>query len=116
VSGRREVDERDRSLTDAIGDGHTVRAPFRSRAVPAELVDPWQATAGSYGTGVEPITASEEEVATVFLISRAEEMEQSDAAYLARLESWLRTDPAAVDGVPVEAVPRDDATGARRTG
>ena len=47
-------------------------------------------------------------MATVFLISRAEEMEQGDPAYLAELQRWLRTDPAAVDGVPVEAVPSGD--------
>ena len=35
-------------------------------------------------------------------------MEQGDPAYRAELESWLRTDPAAVDGVPVEAVPSGD--------
>ena len=61
-----------------------------------------------FGGWFKPITRSEEEVATVFLISRAEEMEQGDPAYLAELQSWMRTDPAAVDGVPVEAVPSDD--------
>ena len=56
----------------------------------------------AFDTWVKPITRSEEEVATVFLISRAEEMEQSDPAYLAELQRWLRTDPGAVDGVPVD--------------
>ncbi|MFW3169167.1 hypothetical protein [Geodermatophilus sp. CPCC 206100] len=57
---------------------------------------------------VKPITESEEEVATVFLISRAEEIERSDPEYVAELQRWLRTDPAALDGVPVEAVPSED--------
>ena len=35
-------------------------------------------------------------------------MEQGDPAYLAELQSWMRTDPGAVDGVPVEAVPSGD--------
>jgi hypothetical protein len=35
-------------------------------------------------------------------------MEHSDPADVAELESWLRTDPAAVDGVPVDAVPAGD--------
>jgi hypothetical protein len=108
VTGHHEVTERDRELAAAIGRRHTVRAPFQSRAVPAELVDGWQAEAGSYGTWVKPITESEEEVATVFLISRAEEIEQSEPAYVAELERWMRTDPAAVDGVPIEAVPTED--------
>jgi nitroreductase len=98
----------DRALAEAIGRRHTVRAAFQPRAVPAELVDRLQAEAGSFGTWLKPITRSEEEVATVFLISRAEEMEQGDPAYLAELQRWLRTDPAAVDGVPVEAVPSGD--------
>jgi nitroreductase len=108
VTGRREITDRDRTLAAAISRRHTVRAPFESRAVPAELVDALQAGAGAYQTWVKPITESEEEVATVFLISAAEESEQSNPAYMAELESWLRTDPGAVDGVPVEAVPSED--------
>lgn len=111
VIGRREVTSWDRSLAEAIGRRHTVRSPFQSRGVPEELVDRWQARAGTYGTWVKRITEDEEEVATVFLISRAEEIEQSEPAYVAELESWLRTDPAAVDGVPVEAVPTEDPHG-----
>jgi hypothetical protein len=111
ITGRREATERDLALAEAIGRRHTVRAPFESRAVPAGFVDAWQAEAGAYGTWVKSITESEEEVATVFLISRAEEIEQSEPAYVAELERWLRTDPAAVDGVPVEAVPTEDPHG-----
>ena len=74
-------------------------------ACPTELVDRLQREAAPFGTWFKPITRSEEEVATVFLISRAEEMEQGDPAYLAELQRWVRTDPGAVDGVPVEAVP-----------
>ena len=66
------------------------------------------AEAATFGTWFKPITRSEEEVATVFLISRAEEMEQGDPAYVAELQRWMRTDPAAVDGVPVDAVPAGD--------
>src|SRR5688500_6649760 len=35
-------------------------------------------------------------------------MEQGDPAYRAELERWLRTDPGAEDGVPVDAVPSGD--------
>ena len=98
----------DHALAEAIEHRHTVRAPFRPRAVPAELVDRFQAEARAFGAWVKQITRSEEEVATVFLISRAEEMEQGDPAYLEELRRWLRTDPAAVDGVAVDAVPSDD--------
>ena len=98
----------DRALAAAIDQRHTVRDPFQPRDVPAQLLDRLQAEAGAFGTWFKPVTRSEEEVATVFLIDRAEEMEQGDPAYLAELQSWLRTDPAAVDGVPVEAVPSGD--------
>jgi nitroreductase len=104
----REVTAAGRTLAEAIGRRHTERAPFAARAVPGELVDRVQAEVGRLGVWVKPITESEEEVATVFLISRAEEMERSDPEYVAELERWLRTDPAAVDGVPVEAVPSED--------
>jgi hypothetical protein len=108
VTGSGTASEEDRALAAAIDRRHTVRAPFLSRAVPDEFVDRIQREAGRFGTWVKPIDRSEEEVATVFLISRAEEIEQGDPAYLAELQSWMRTDPGAVDGVPVEAVPADD--------
>jgi nitroreductase len=107
VAGHQGTAE-DRALAAAIERRHTVRAAFESRSVPDEVVDRLQREAASFGTWVKPITRSEEEVATVFLISRAEELEQNDPAYRAELESWLRTDPTSTDGVPVEAVPSDD--------
>ena len=108
VTGAREPSEEDRALAAAIERRHTVRAAFDPRALPADLVDRLQREAAVHDTWFKPITRSEEEVATVFLISRAEEMEQDDPAYLAELQSWMRTDPGSVDGVPVEAVPSDD--------
>ena len=108
VTGSRSASEEDHALAAAIPRRHTVRSAFQPQAVPDELVDRLQRAAAEQGTWVKSITRSEEEVATVFLISRAEEMEQGDPAYMAELQSWMRTDPAAVDGVPVEAVPADD--------
>jgi nitroreductase len=98
----------DAALAGAISRRHTERAPFLPRALPAALLDRLQADAGRLGVWVKPITESEEEVATVFLISRAEEIERRDPEYVAELQRWLRTDPAAVDGVPVDAVPSED--------
>ena len=108
VTGRGESSEEDRALAAAIDRRHTVRAAFEPRALPDGLLDRLQREAAVHGTWFKPITRSEEEIATVVLISRAEEMEQSDPAYVAELQSWLRTDPGAVDGVPVEAVPSED--------
>jgi nitroreductase len=108
VVGPHQPTDEDRALAAAVERRHTVRAAFQPRSVPDELVDRLQREAASYGAWLKPITRSEEEVATVFLISRAEEMEQSDPAYRAELAAWLRTDPGAEDGVPVEAVPSGD--------
>jgi hypothetical protein len=110
VVGEFEPSDDDRALAAAIDRRHTIRSAFQPRAVPEDLVDLLQREAAEFGTWFKPITRSDEEVATVFLISRAEEMEQSDPAYVAELNSWMRTDPAAVDGVPVEAVPSDPHT------
>ena len=107
VSGHRPTEE-DGALAAAIDRRHTVRAAFQTRAVPPELVDRLQREAASFDTWLKPITRSEEEVATVFLISRAEEIEQNDPDYVAELQRWVRSDPGAVDGVPVEAVPSED--------
>ncbi len=103
--------DEDHAFAAAIGHRHTVRDPFEPRVVPADLLDRLQAEAAAFGTWFKPVTRSEEEVATVFLIDRAEEMEQGDPAYLAELQRWVRTDPAAVDGVPVGAVPAGDPHG-----
>ena len=108
VSGPHAPTDADRALAAAIEARHTVRAPFLPQAVPVELLDQLEADAAVFGTWFKQITRSEEEVATVFLIARAEEMEQGDPAYVAELQSWLRTDPGAADGVPVGAVPSDD--------
>ncbi|SNS11322.1 Nitroreductase family protein [Geodermatophilus saharensis] len=108
VTGDREPGERDRALGDAIAVRHTERAPFLPRAVPAELLDRLQAVAGDFRVWSKAITESEEEVATVFLLSRAEEIEQGEPEYLEELQRWMRTDPTAVDGIPVGAVPADD--------
>jgi nitroreductase len=108
ITGQTQATDRDRALADAIGQRHTVRAAFLPRAVPGELLDRLQAVAAAYDTWLKPISESDEEIATSALVARAEEVEQGDPAYLAELERWLRTDPAAVDGVPVEAVPSGD--------
>jgi nitroreductase len=108
ITGRAQATDRDRALAEAIQQRHTVRAPFLTRAVPGELLDRLQAVAAAYDTWLKPISESDEEITTAALVARAEEVEQRDPAYLAELERWLRTDPAAVDGVPVEAVPSGD--------
>ncbi|MDQ1661651.1 MAG: hypothetical protein QOJ68_1631 [Blastococcus sp.] len=103
-----EPGEAHRSMAAAIEHRHTQRGAFLPRAVPSDLVDRLRAEAEEFGVWLKHISTSEEEVATVFLISRAEEVEQREPAYLAELASWLRTDPGAVDGVPVDAVPGAD--------
>lgn len=104
----REVSAADAALAEAIGRRHTERSPFLPRAVPEDLLERMQADAAPLGVWMKTITGSEEEVATAFLVSRAEELERSQPEYLAELQRWMRTDPAAADGVPVGAVPEED--------
>ena len=108
VTGKRRPTAEDADLAGAIERRHTSRAPFLPQAVPAALVDELQRVAGSFTVWFKAITGSEEEVATVFLIARAEELERGEPEYLAELQSWMRTDPSAVDGIPIEAVPSED--------
>ncbi|MGY1726499.1 Acg family FMN-binding oxidoreductase [Geodermatophilus sp. SYSU D01062] len=108
VTGGRTPDDADRALADAIGARHTERAPFLPQAVPAEVVDRLQATAGASRVWVKRISGEDEEVTTTFLLSRAEEVEQREPEYLAELQRWMRSDPTAPDGIPVGAVPGED--------
>jgi hypothetical protein len=108
VTGGRAATDEDRALLQAIARRHTVRSAFEPRAVPPRLVDRLQAEAEPLGVWVKPITREEEETATVFLIARAEELEQGSPDYLAELQRWMRSDPGAEDGVPVEAVLSED--------
>lgn len=108
VTGPREVGDEERELRAAIDRRHTVRAAFEQRPVPAELADAWAAEVGRHGIWVKPITREEEETATVFLVSQAEDAERSDPAYIEELRRWIRTDPSAPDGVPLDAVPGED--------
>jgi nitroreductase len=108
VTGAAGPTDEDRDLAEAIGRRHTVRAAFDPRAVPADLVGRLRDVPGSFGVWVKPITGEEEQVATAVLVSRAEEIERSDPDYLAELQRWVRTDPEAVDGVAVAALPDDD--------
>jgi hypothetical protein len=108
VAGEHEATADDRERLAAIARRRTVRAAFQPRAVPAALVDRLQTEADAFGVWVKRITREEEEMATVFLIARAEEIEQGNPDYLAELQRWVRTDPAAVDGVPLDAVPSED--------
>jgi hypothetical protein len=108
LTGEHEPTGDDRALRAAVDRRHTVRSAFEPRPVPPQLVDRWAAELGATGVWVKPVVREEEEVATAVLLSQAEELERSDPGYVAELERWLRTDPAAPDGVPRDAVPGDD--------
>ena len=108
VTGEREVTEEDRAGLAAVAGRHTAREAFVARAVPAELVEELAGATRGTGVWIKQITREEEEVATAFLVSRAEELEQRDPEYLAELQHWVRSDPDAVDGVPLAALPEGD--------
>jgi nitroreductase len=108
VLGDRAAGEEDRVLAAAIPERHTTRSPFLPEDVPVDLIDRLQADAGLYGVWMENVSREDAELVTVLLIDQAEQAERADPAYRAELEAWLRTDPDAVDGVPVSAVPGDD--------
>ena len=108
ATGPRDASDDDRALGAAIASRHTERAPFLPQAVPAEVIDELQRAAGTFSVWSKQITESDEEVATAFLLARAEELEQGEPEYVAELQQWLRTEPAAADGIPVGAVPADD--------
>ncbi|MCZ2821099.1 hypothetical protein O2V63_12220 [Modestobacter sp. VKM Ac-2977] len=107
VTGRGEPDATDVRAAAAIGARHTDRAPFLPEPLPAGLVDRLQAETGRDGVWLKPISRMEEETAVAVLLDQGEQLEQHDPAYLAELQAWLRTDPDALDGVPVAALPTE---------
>jgi nitroreductase len=108
VLGDRAAGADDLALAAAVGDRHTTRDPFLPQDVPAGLFDRLQREAGEHGVWLSDVSRDGAELVTARLLERAEEVEQGDPAYRAELEAWLRTDPRAVDGIPVDAVPADD--------
>jgi hypothetical protein len=108
VTGERAATDEDRALAAAIAARHTQRAAFADRVVPTALVEQLQAEAGAYGVWVMTVSQTDAELTAVALLSRAEEVEQGDPAYRAEVQRWMRTDPGATDGIPVEAVPGED--------
>jgi hypothetical protein len=108
LAGERPSDDVDRALAAAIVARHTQRSAFLPRAVPSELIDQVQMDAGAFDVWLQLISQGDAELTAVALLSRAEEVEQSEPGYREELERWMRTDPDAPDGVPVTAVPAED--------
>jgi hypothetical protein len=84
---------------------HTERRPFTPGALRAELLEVLREAGTAEGVWVHLPHRAGELVELAVAVSRADRDESSDPEYLAELAAWMRADPEAADGVPVEAVP-----------
>lgn len=95
----------ERALLAAIPHRHTNRLPFEDREVPTALIAELEHRASLEGAWLRLIEQSSDQMTTVVLLSHADEAQRLDPAYREELESWLRFDAGAADGVPATAVP-----------
>jgi hypothetical protein len=105
----------EQALVDAIPHRHTNRSPFADRAVPTALIADLAARASAEGAWLRLIEQSSDQMATVVLLSHADEAQRMDPAYRAELDSWLRFDANSTDGVPATAVPHVEPGAERRS-
>ncbi len=103
VAGQRPADDAERALADAIPHRRTDRRPFDDRPLPDGAVARLRAAAEARGAWLTALTDPDLRVQVNVLLSRADWIEQHDAAYRRELESWIRGE-AAPDGVPRGAV------------
>src|SRR5664279_5063202 len=93
----------------------TNRLPFEDREVPTALIAELEHRASLEGAWLRLIEQSSDQMTTVVLLSHADEAQRLDPAYREELESWLRFDAGAADGVPATAVPHVGEGAERRS-
>ncbi len=91
-------------VATAILRRHTYRGTFEPRPVPAALVDQLRRDAEREQVVLHEVHGGDALLELEVLLSRADEDEQRDGAYRNELAHWVRTDPAATDGIAVETL------------
>ena len=97
-----DATEEEVALAEAILHRHTHRGGFDGRRLPDALVDRLRRDVEAEGAILRPVTTPDDRIALEVLLSRADDHERADPAYLAELSSWVRD--GAVDGVPATAI------------
>lgn len=96
------------ALAHAATRRHMHRAPFEDRPVTDDAVTAMREAVVGQGAWVRFLRDPAEQVPLTVLLSRAEEAEREDPAYLAELAAWTPED-GAVEGVPAAARGADRA-------
>lgn len=109
VSGAPTSEQQD--LAAAIGRRHTYRGVLDDRRVPPELLDRLRLAAEQQGARLRLIAGTADLLELEVALSRADRVEQADAAYRGELADWVRAGPLSAtperDGIPAEALPVD---------
>jgi nitroreductase len=105
VVGRRTPEESTLALAEAARRRQSERRPFRPDPVPAELLEELRLAATEQGISAHLVTRPDERLDLAVAVAWADRLETADESYRAELARWVRSDPAATDGVPSSAVP-----------
>jgi hypothetical protein len=91
------------------------RRPFASTQVPLAIAEQLQSAASRHGARVHFPTQEDQRIDLAVAVSWADRVERNDQAYKAEMNRWLRDAEvhAAVDGVPVQAIPHVPADSPR---
>ncbi|HEY5334810.1 MAG TPA: hypothetical protein VIJ71_02175 [Mycobacteriales bacterium] len=102
---RRPPDARDRACAEAAAQRRSDRRPFAAGAVGGDDVERLRRAGASDEVLVHFPVRAGESLDLAVAVSNADRVLLDDEAYRAELASWVRTDAAAPDGVPIVAVP-----------
>ncbi|WP_242605679.1 nitroreductase family protein [Frankia sp. Cppng1_Ct_nod] len=94
----------DDTLLAATHHRHTDRRPFDPRTLAPDVLRALRRAAETEAAWLVALDDADLRIDTSVLIARADWMENHDPAYRAELESWSRTAPNAVDGIPRDVV------------
>jgi hypothetical protein len=91
-------------LATAILQRHTHRGAFDGRAVPEAVLRVLREAAQAEGARLPDVATEDQLTNLEVLLSRADRMEESDAAYREELARWVHDSATRADGVPAAAV------------
>jgi nitroreductase len=105
ATGQAEVSPETRRLADAAVRRRTDRRPFADRPLDVDAAETLREAAAAEAAMLQEIRRPDDRTELIVAVGRADELEATDAAYLAEMREWTGRSADATEGVPASAVP-----------